>query len=217
MRVIVATICAAFVSNGIAYGQRDVMAVALRTHCVVGTPNGRIAFTSIRAVGRRADLLALVRSSHLLQVHECSCLLLGGDRDVCTLSSLPSVEVPARAEPLPEHRVLLIFSDHAEFASLFNALRGGGGGYPPSRRDETSPADGGPRRRAAPFVVRPCSAESGGCEPAGDVEFTTEGEAKFTVGCENGIQVEASTTGEVNLKMKAGVVTMSTPIVHRHP
>lgn len=108
--------------------------------------------------------------------------------------------------PLPTSSVVkLVVLNGREFVQLWTqvnraAASGGGSGEPP-----TLPP------RQPPFVstgIRPESASChAGCSPLQDIEVSSR-EARFTLGCEDGLQVDVSTTGEVEVKVKRGIVTL---------
>jgi hypothetical protein len=65
--------------------------------------------------------------------------------------------------------------------------------------------------RQPPFVLTSSRSQSSscdaGCAPLRDIEVSPR-EATFTLGCEDGLQVDVSTTGEVEVKVKRGSVTL---------
>jgi hypothetical protein len=192
--------------------QDPIVAVALVTKCKVSTPNGAISFRSITAIGRRTDLLRLIRSRTLLDVHDCESLLEAGDPAERTYSRLARVPNPRPSLPVAKGKVYLHFADAAEFAALFNALRSAPGGAPPRGGNRNgarppSPPSGGSIGRLV------CADGASACAPAADVDIAADGPATFTVGCENGLQVEASTSGDVNVRLKSGAVSMTVPVV----
>lgn len=176
--------------------QDPVVSVALVMRCKVSTPSGALSLLSITAIGRRADIIRLIRSRTLLDVNDCSSLLESGDPAESTYSRLARVPYPRPSLVVAQNRVYLHFRDPKEFAALFAALRSNAGGPPP-----TAPNARGGRPRTPPTGGRiagsRCDDGASGCKPAADVDIAADGPATFTVGCENGLQVEASHDCEV--------------------
>lgn len=164
----------------------------------------KVPLSRVVLIGHPEDLGKLLGLNSYFEYASCECILTPGPLGECMVREAPRAEVPVALRGLKEGNVV-VQAEPQEFAAVFNQARAGGsGGGPP--RPPTVVLPPANQNRIAPLCR-----EAGPCEAASNVEVNANGETKFTVGCEGGVQVEFSTTGSVDLKLGAGPVTMVVP------
>ena len=160
--------------------------------------------TRLVAFGRKEDLARFVGNSALIRFSSCECLLLPPPLGDCVVTGAPRVQVPLRFTHLTPGTVVAVVQNSSEFVRAFNATRQQVGTRERGPGGSVSvPVGGGGSRR--------CEGGSG-CKPTGEVTVDTEGVASFSAGCEDGLMVEVTTEGDVNVSVSRGSVTMSVPV-----
>jgi hypothetical protein len=155
-------------------------------------------------VGRAADIARALNARGNVVISNCECLLISGGTPDCVIRKSRQGPVPGRLRSIAKNTVRLIPSTN-EFVAAYNALgqlqppRPPGGGQPPAQSS------------APKVVVGPCHIDKG-CSIDGNVEVSTTGELKYSIGCANGIALEVSSDGAVDLKISGGKVTMAVPL-----
>lgn len=197
-------------STSSAHGATKVIAIVVG----VGNHSGGAIFlgvplTKVTIVGHPKDLGKVLGLNSYFKYASCNCILLPGPLGDCMVNEATKVSVPAPLLELREGQVVVL-SRAAEFASVFNKVRSGrvGGGPPRPPIIVLPPIGSGGK----PDAVLPNCEELAACEPAGKVEVSTTGETKFAVGCEDGVEIEFSTSGAVDLKLGPGPVKMVVPV-----
>lgn len=157
-------------------------------------------------IGHPKDLSkALGLASHFAYA-SCNCLLMPGPLGECMVKEAAKVAVPSHLVDLREGQVVVL-AKPSEFVSVFNKVRSGqGAGGPPKPPTIVLPPSGKPKG-SIPQCKSPTA-----CDPAGKVKVSTNGETKFAVGCEEGIETEFSTSGAVDLKLGSGPLKMVVPV-----
>ena len=178
-----------------------------------------VLLNGARAYGTAEDLARVIADPRHFDYALCNCLFSAVDVGACMVSKGTKVAVPMHLQGLPRGRVVIVLSN-GNFAVVFNAVTASKL-HAPAPKAQMTDLGSPPSPPPPPTVVPPAGALGGTsghsacdkpCDPASSVDFGVDGETTFTVGCENGLAIEASTSGDVNVKVGSSGVTMSVPI-----